>query len=78
MLTLCMLGNFECFLSSADFFKYELFQKNSFENPMIPIRVSKSLDPDEVQHFVRPDPGTICLQRLSAEETCRQRVNTIQ
>ena len=30
-------------------------------------RVSNSLDPDQAQHFVRPDLGPNCLQRLSAE-----------
>ena len=29
-LTLCLLGNFSCFLSSADFFQTQLFSKNSF------------------------------------------------
>ena len=31
------------------------------------IRVSKSLDPDQAQHFVGPDLGPNCLQRLSAD-----------
>ena len=31
------------------------------------IRVSNSLDPDQAQHFVRPDLGPNCLHRLSAD-----------
>ena len=53
-LALCML-----LLSTADF-----FSKNSFRNT---IRVSNSLDQDQDQHFVGPDLGPICLQRLSAD-----------
>ena len=30
------------------------------------IRVSNSLDPDQAQHFVAPDLGKNCLQRLSS------------
>ena len=30
--------------------------------------MSNSLDPDRVQHFVWPDLGTNCLQRLSADD----------
>ena len=38
--------------------------KNSFRNT---IRVSNSLDPYQARHFVRPDWGPNCLQRLSPE-----------
>ena len=31
------------------------------------IQVSNSLDPDQARHFVWPDLGPNCLQRLSAE-----------
>ena len=31
------------------------------------IRVSNSLDPDQAQHFVGPNLGPNCLQRLSAD-----------
>ena len=31
------------------------------------IQMSKSLDPDQAQHFVWPDLGPKCLQRLSAD-----------
>ena len=67
LLTLC----FACFLSSADFFLNQLFQKNSFKNT---IRVSNSLDPDQVSHYIGPDPGRNCLQKLSSGDTSRQRV----
>ena len=49
------------------FFKNKL-PKNYFRNT---IRVSNSLVPDQVRHIVRPDPGLNCLQRLSADDTCR-------
>ena len=32
------------------------------------IRVSNSLDPDQALHFVLPDLGPKCLQRLSADD----------
>ena len=38
------------------------------------IRVSNRLDLD---HFVRPDLGPNCLHKLSADDTSRQRVNTV-
>ena len=71
-LTLCLLGIFSHFLSSADFFQKFFFLKNSFRNT---IKVSNSLDPDQAGHFVRPDLGPNCLQSLSADDTSRQRVN---
>ena len=36
--------------------------------------MSNSLDPDQTQHFVRPDLGPNCLKRLSADNTSTQRV----
>ena len=50
---------FHAFLSSADFFKIKLYQKNSFRNT---IQVSNRLDPDQVRCFVWPDLGSNCLQ----------------
>ena len=35
------------------------------------IGVKKSLDQDKARHFVRPDLGPNCLQRLSAEDSKR-------
>ena len=40
------------------------FFQNSIRNT---IRMSNSLDPDQGQHFVGPDQGPNCLQRLSAD-----------
>ena len=51
------------FLLSAIFSK-STFLKNSLMNT---IRTSNSLDPDQAGHFVRPDLGPNCLQRLSAK-----------
>ena len=62
-------GNFTCVLSSADFFQNHL-RKNSKRNT---IRASNSFDPDQARHFVGPDLGPNCLQRLSADHTSKQR-----
>ena len=40
------------------------------------MRVSNSLDPDQARHLVRPDLGPNCYQRLSADDTGRQRIKT--
>ena len=55
---------------SADFFKINIL-KNSFGNT---IKVSNSLNPDQARHFVGPDLDPNCLQRLSADDTSKQRV----
>ena len=47
-------------------FSKSTFSKNSFRNTF---KVSNSLDPDQAQHFVGPDLGPNCLQRLSADNT---------
>ena len=39
--------------------------------------LSNSLDPDQAQHHVGPDQGPNCLQRLSADDTSRQRFNAL-
>ena len=57
-LTLCLLGNFSCFLSSADFFIVNFLEK-FFQGP---------------EQNVGPDLGPNCLQRLSADDTCRQEI----
>ena len=36
--------------------------------------MSNSLDPDLARQFVGPDLGPNCGQRLSADDTCKQRV----
>ena len=55
------------------FLKYT-FWKNSFRNN---IRVSKSLDSDQARLYVGPDLGPNCLQKLSADDTSRQRVKVL-
>ena len=54
------------------FFKI-FFSKNSFRNT---IRVSNSLDPDQPPTFVWPGLGPNCLQKSSADDTRRQRVDS--
>ena len=39
--------------------------------------MSNSLDTDKARHFVWPDLGPNCLQRLSTDDTSRLRVNMI-
>ena len=51
------------------FFSVKSFRKT--------IRMSTSLDPDQAHHFVKPDLGPNCLQKLSADDTSRQRVNML-
>ena len=34
--------------------------------------MSNRLDPDQARHFVRPDLGPNCLQKLSADDTRRE------
>ena len=60
-------------LQSVDFF----FKINSFRKT---IRVSNSLDPlaDQARHFVGPDLDPNCLEKLSAGDISRQRVNSQQ
>ena len=67
--TLCLLGNFACIFVVYFFFQNDLFLKNSFRTA---IRLSNSLDPDQ---SVGPDLGPNCFQRLSADDTSRQRVD---
>ena len=40
--------------------------------------MSKRLDPDQARRIVGPDLGPNCLPRLSADDTGRQRVKTIE
>ena len=47
-------------------FSKQTFSKNSFGNT---IRVSNSLNKDQARRYVRPDLGSNCLQRLSANDT---------
>ena len=78
-LLLCVLSHvniFSCFffLSFAELFISRLiFSKISIRNTCT-ITVSNNLDPDQARHLVRPDLGPNCLERLSADNTRRQRV----
>ena len=65
ILSFCMLGNLSCFWCCLLNFSKLTFSKNSFGNT---IRVSNSFDPNQDRHFVGPDPGPNCLQRLSADD----------
>ena len=69
-LTLCMLGDSASFFVGCDFFFFFklTFSKKTFRNT---ISVSDSLDPDQARHFVGPDLGPNCLQRLSADDKSR-------
>ena len=62
VLTLCLLGNFPCFLRSVYFLSKSTYSKKSF-------RMSNRLDPDQARHFVRPDLGPICLQKNYEQTT---------
>ena len=58
---------FHAFLSSADFYQNQLFQKILSGIPS----VSNSLYPDQARHFVGPVLGPNCLKKLSADDTRR-------
>ena len=62
-ITLCLLGNFACFSSSADFFQNQLFlrKKNSGIGSVSVGSVASNF-----------------LQRLSVDDACRQRVNWME
>ena len=61
-LTLCLLGNVNSYF----------FSKSTFRKILSGIQSeSYSLDPEQAQHFVLPDVGPNCSQRLSAEDTSR-------
>ena len=55
-------------MSSAAFFPKSKFLKNYFRNAF---RVANNLNPDQARHFVGPDLGPNCLQRLPAVDTSR-------
>ena len=55
------------------FFKINFFEKFFREYH----QGKNSLDPDQARHIVRPDLGPSCLQKLSADDTSRKRVNKI-
>ena len=61
-------GEFFMFFVVCCFFQNQLFRKIISR---ITIRVSNSLDPDQAGHFVGPDFGPNCLQKLTADNTRR-------
>ena len=61
-------------LSSAEILSKSTFSKHSFTNT---IRLSNSLDPDQARRSVRPDLGPSCLQKLLADDTGRQIINSL-
>ena len=67
---LCMLGNFT-YAFCQRFFSRLTFKK-SFRNTF---GVTNNLDPDQARHFVGPDLDPNCLQRLSSEDSARQRLH---
>ena len=73
-LTLCLLGNFACLLSSANLIFRNQLSQNYFRNT---IRVSNSLDPDQARHYVGPDQGSNCFQNVSVDVTRSQRYNRL-
>ena len=61
-----MRGNFSCFCCHLlIFFKINFFEKKKFRNT---IRVSNGFDQVQDQHFVGPDLGPNCLQKLSEDD----------
>ena len=52
-------------LASVTFFLKLTFTKKSFVNT---IKVSNGLKPDQDPHFVSPDLGPNCLQRLASDD----------
>ena len=58
-------------LSSADFFQNKFYHHFFFRNT---VRVSNDLDLDQDQHFVGPDLGPNCLQKLSAGGKSRNKL----
>ena len=60
-----------CFFVVCRIFSKSTFSKNYFRNT---IWVSNRLDPDHDLHFVGPDLGPNCLQKLSADDTSRQKI----
>ena len=51
-----------------------VFLQNSKHAYRISTRVANRLDPDQARRFVGPDPDPTCLQRLSADDTSKQRI----
>ena len=63
------------FLSSTEFFFKILFVSKFYRTTM---RMSNILDPDQARHFVGPNLGPNCLQKLSANDPRRHIVKDNQ
>ena len=63
-----MLGNFACFLWSADYFKINFFKK---------ILECQAFWPDQAGKIVGSDLCPKCLQRLSADNTAKQKLRIL-
>ena len=72
-----MLCNFHDLLFVCRFF-FQIFSKSTFKKNSFKksIRVSNSLDQDQARHFVGPDLGPNCLQRLAGDDPSRQRIKS--
>ena len=59
--------------NESAFCRLLIFLKSSFLKKILSglPSVSNSLDPDQARHFVGPDLGPNCLQKLSADDTSR-------
>ena len=70
---------FACWVIFHEFCLLLIFLKINFFEKLFrnTIRVSNSLGPDPAGHFVGPDLGPNCLQRLSADDNSRQIVHDI-
>ena len=66
------MGNFSFFFTVLIFFKINFLEK-FFQDYNQSVN---NLDPDKTQHFVGPDLGPNCLQRISAEDTSRKRIKS--
>ena len=60
-----MLGNFACFFVVCDFFFNLIFSQKNLSGIS---SMSNSLDPDQARHFVGPELGPNCLERLSSDD----------
>ena len=69
-----MLVYFHVFCRLLIFYSKSPFSKNSSRHL---IRVPISLDPDQARHFVGPDLGPNCLQKLSADDTSKQTLGKV-
>ena len=69
--SVCWVVFYDLYLSSADFFQIN-FSEKLFRCQTVWIQIRPNFilgpDPDQAQHFVGPNLGPNCLQRLSADD----------